>query len=117
MSQFSQSRNPQNLVSNIVGKKIYLEDMSKQIIDTVKRIGAFQMAYADKLVWLIECADEDELIGKLQELNRLGFIFEGGHSGYPPSDVFSLLLEKRNLSVKFKEVRWRGPGDWFIIER
>jgi hypothetical protein len=116
MSQFDY-RTPQNLVANIVGKEICLENMSNQMIDTVKGMGAFRMAYGTELIWLIECADDDEFIKTLQELNRLGFLFEGGPAGYPAADVFALLLEEKKLSIKFKEIRWRGPGDWFIIER
>ena len=117
MKQHDQSSNPQNIVSNIVGKKIYLENMGSQIIDVIKGMGAKQMAYGAKLIWLIECADENELIKTLRELNQQGFLFEGGSSGYPAVDVFALLLDKKGVKEKFKEVRWRGPGNWFIIER
>lgn len=117
MSQFDQSCIPLNLVANVVGNKIYLENMSSQMIETVKGMGAFQMAYRGELIWLIGCADEDELIKTLQELNRLGFIFEGSPEGYPAADMFAFLLERKNLSAKFKEIRSRGPSDWFIIER
>lgn len=117
MSQFDQSRTPQNLVANIVGEKIYLENMSNQMIETVKGMDAFQMAYGAKLIWLIECADEDALIKTLQELNRLGFLFVGAPAGYPAADMFAFLLERKKLRAKFKEIRSRGPGDWFIIDR
>ena len=117
MKQFDQPRTPQNLVANIVDKTIYLDNIFDQMIDTAKGMGAFQTAYGVKLVWLIECADNGELVKKLLELNRLGFIFKGGNSGYSAGDVFALLLEKRGLSVKFKEIWSRAPGDWFIIER
>lgn len=117
MSQFEQPHSPKNLVANIVSKKIYLEDISNQMVDTVKRMGAFQIAYGTMLIWLIECADEDVLIKTLQELNRLGFFFAGGPSGYPAADMFAFLLERKNIGANFKEIRWRGPGDWFIIER
>jgi len=117
MSQFDQPRFPQNLVANIVGKKIYLENMSNQMIEAVKGMGAFQMVYKGELIWLIECADEDELIKTLQKLNRLGFLFEGGSSGYPAADMFAFLLERKKLNANFKEIRGRGHGDWFIIER
>jgi hypothetical protein len=117
MSQFEQPHSPQNLVANIVGKRIYLENLSDQIINIVKRMGAFQMAYGADLIWLIECAGEDELVKTLLELNRLGFIFIGGHSGYPAADMFAFLLKRNKLSATFKEILSRGPGDWFIIER
>lgn len=117
MSQLNPFRSPENLVANIVGNEICLENMSNQMIDTVKGKGAFQTAYGTDLIWLIQCADEEELIKTLQELNRLGFLFIGGPSGYPAADMFALLLAKKKLSVKFKEIRSRGPGDWYIIER
>ncbi len=116
MSQFD-ARTPQNLVANIVGKKIYLENMSSQMIETAKGMGAFQMTVRTELVWLIECSDEEDLIQTLQELNHLGFIFEGAPTGYPAADMFAFLLERKKLNAKFKEIRWRGPGDWFITER
>lgn len=115
--QTAKSVYPQNIVANIVGKKVYLKNMSNQIIEVVKGMGAFQMAYGSELIWLIECADEDVLIKTLRGLNQLGFLFVGGHSGYPAADMFAFLLEKKNLSDKFKEIMWRKPGDWFIIER
>lgn len=87
------------------------------MVNTVKEMGAFQMAFQTELVWLIECTDDDELIKTLQELNRLGFLFTGAPAGYPAADMFAFLLERKNLSAKFKEISWRGPGDWFIIER
>ena len=117
MSTFNQSRILQNLVANIDGKKIYLRNMSDQMIDTIKGMGAFRMAFGTELVWLIECADEDEPTKTLQELNRLGFLFVGEPTCWPPAAVFAFFLEKNKLNDKFKEVRWRGPKDWFLIER
>ena len=117
MNQHDQSSNPQNIVSNIVGKKIYLGNMASSMIDVVKEIGAKQLAYGAKFIWLIECSDENNLLKTLQELNQQGFLFEGGSSGYPAADVFALLLDKKKLKENFREVSWRGPGDWFIIER
>ena len=62
MNEQNQSSNPENIVSNIVGKKIYLENMASPTIDVVKEIGAKQIAYGDKFIWLIECIDENGLI-------------------------------------------------------
>ncbi len=109
---------PHNLVSNIVGNKIYLEHIPNQTIDAIRKLGAFQMEYRkNELIWLIKCADEEELVNKLRELNRLGFLFAGDVAGYPAADVFELLLKKKQLSDHFREVIWHGPGDWRIINR
>ena len=117
MNQQKRSSNPKNIVSNIVGKKIYLENIESPIIDAAKEIGAKQIPYGDRFIWLIECIDENGLLKTLRELNQEEFLFEGGSSGYPAADVFAFLLDKNKLKENFKEVRWRGPGEWFIIER
>lgn len=116
MNQSNQTK-PKNLVGNIVDKVIYLENTSNQMADIVKKMGAVQKVIETDLFWVIECDDKDVLIKTLLELNRLGFLFVGGHVGYSAADIFALLLEKKGLNKEYKEVRWRGPGDWFIIER
>lgn len=117
MSQFNQSHIPQNFVGAIVGRRVSLRNMSSQMIETVKGMGAFQIPAGTEMVWVFECVDDDELVQTLQELNRLGFLFAGGPSGWPAADMFALLLERKKLSARFKEITWRGPGDWYIIER
>lgn len=117
MNQHNQTNGPQNIVSNIVGKKIYLENMSSQMIDRVKEMGVIQIPYGAELIWLFECPDENRLRTTLQELNRLGFLFAGSPHGWPPAEIVADLREKKMLTGNFKEVRWRGPGDWYIIER
>ena len=113
----NQTSDPKNIVANIAGKKIYLDDVSSEVINVIKELGAFQMAYGSELIWQIKCTDEGEVIKTLQELNLQGFLFAGGPAGSPAADVFALLLKKKSLSHQFREVRWRGPGDWFIIKR
>lgn len=91
--------------------------MSSQVIDAVKEFGAFQKEIAGQPVWLINYADDEELAKKLHELNSLGFLFVGEPAGWPPAAVFDHIRKKGLLNDKFKEVRWRGPGDWFISGR
>jgi len=117
MSRSEQSPKPQNLVLDILNHKIYLENMSSQMVDVVREIGAFQKEIAGQSVWLINYADDNELAKRLHELNSLGFLFVGEPAGWPPAEVFDHIRKKGLSSDKFKEVRWRGPGDWFIIER
>jgi hypothetical protein len=117
VSKSEEKFNPQNLVVNILGEKIYLKNMSSQMIDAIRELGAFQKEIAGEQVWLINCIDDEELTKKLHELNRMGFLFVGESAGWPPAEVFDYFRKKKLLSGKFKEVQWRGPGDWFIIER
>lgn len=117
MKQFNQPRIPQNLIVNIIGEKIYLKNLSDEMTEAIKIMKASQTAFSNDLLWLIECVNEEDVIKTLLELNRLGFLFTGGPAGYPAADVFEFLLERNNLTANFREVRWRGPGDWYIIER
>jgi hypothetical protein len=47
----------------------------------------------------------------------LGFLFDGQPYGWPPAEIFDRVREKGLLREKFKEISWRGPGDWFLVER
>lgn len=72
----------------------------------------------DYIFWgLVECIDNTELFKMLLELNQLDFVVKGGVLGYSADDIFSLILEKKKLNVKFKETWFRGLSDWFSIER
>ena len=73
--------------------------------------------HESRTVWKIFFSDKQELAQKLNELIKMGFLFAGGPHGWPPEEVVANLSEKKLLKGSFKEVRWRGPGDWFIIER
>jgi hypothetical protein len=107
---------PQNLVT-FIQKNIRLENVSSQNIVAIIGIGAYERNIRGKIFWIIDYFDENELAEKLRELNILGFLFEGEPTGWPPAEVFDNLRKKNLLNERFKEVRWRGPGDWFIIER
>ncbi len=80
-------------------------------------IGTFQKKVAGELIWLINYVDDDDLAEKMHALNSLGFLFVGEPGGWPPAEDFDYIRKKGLLSEKFKEIRWRGPDDWFIIER
>jgi len=117
MSKSHQPPAPQNLVLDILNHKIYLENMTSQMIEAVKELGAFQKEVAGEPIWLINYDDDADLAKKLYELNNLGFLFVGEPGGWPPAEIFKKLREKKLTEGNFKEVRWRGLGDWFIIER
>ncbi len=117
MSQITTPQTPQNLIVNILGEKIYLQNLTDKIIEIVQGMGASPETYGNNLLWLIECTNEVSVVKTLQELNRIGFLFTGGPAGYPAADMFVFLLERNSLRANFKEIRWRGPGDWYIIER
>lgn len=108
---------PSNLVT-LIQKKIRLENVSDESINALKAIGAQDDKIAGEIIWFIPYADEGELAARLDDLNKLGFLFVGEDPlGWPPADVFIHLREKKLIKGDFKEINWRGPGDWFIIER
>jgi len=80
-------KDSQYTVEQITGEKIYLENMSEQMINVVRDMGAYQMTYEDGLIRQIECVNERQMTQSLQELNQLGFIFIGGLAGYPAADM------------------------------
>ena len=116
MSNYSESINPPNIVTLILDN-IRLERVTNQVIAAIKEIGAYEDKIQGKTVWIIDFSNDSELANKLHELNELGFLFVGGPAGWPPAEVFDDLREKKLVVDNFKEVRWRGPGDWFIIKR
>ncbi len=116
MTNFADLSSPQNLVTLIIDD-IYLKNISTDKIDAIREIGAHEEKDSGKTVWAIGYRDEHDLAAKLADLNRLGFLFVGEPAGWPPAAVFDYLREKKLLKGSFKEITWRGPGDWFIIER
>lgn len=108
---------PKNLVANIVNRKIYLKNISDQTLETIEEMGALLDEIAGRQYWIINYTDDQELARRLHDLNRLGFLFIGGQTGWPPAEVFDQIRKKKLLSEKFKEITWREPDDWLIVER
>lgn len=107
---------PQNLVALIL-ESIYLKNVSTEAIDILKEMGATEDVSTGENYWKMDFENDDVLLEKLIQLNKLGFLFVGEAAGWPPAEVFDYMKERKSVSGKFKEIRWRGPGNWFIIER
>ncbi len=108
---------PPNLVA-LITKRIYLDNVSAQTIDSISRIGAYEDKRSSNGAWAIDFTDDDELAKRLSELRDLGFLFVGEDpSGWSPAAVFSELRERKIIQGNFVEVNWRGPGNWFVTEK
>jgi len=108
---------PQNLVTLIL-RNIRLENVSGDYHKMLKKLGAYENKMASKSCWIIDFTDERELAEILRQLQELGFLFVGIEpAGWSPADIFENLRGKHLVSGHVKEIRWRGPGDWFITER
>jgi hypothetical protein len=101
----------------ILKDKICLDSISSRLLDATMKLGAYKRQIGGKSRWVIDFADNKELARKLQQLNQLGFLFVGEPAGWPPAEVFDRIREKEDIREKFMEVRWKGPGDWFVVER
>lgn len=108
---------PNNYVSLISKDQIHLENVSDNVVSSVKAINAKSDELEGRIIWKTAFFNKIEMVDRLKELNELGFLFAGGAHGWPPAEIVADLREKKLLKGNFKEVRWRGPGDWFVIER
>jgi hypothetical protein len=60
--------------------------------------------------------DRNALGALLGCLRDLGIAFSYG-PGWHPSAVFADLRDRGAVHGTYREIAWRGPGDWFITER
>jgi hypothetical protein len=108
---------PENYVSLISKDRIHLENVTKNVVKALEAIDAKMGERETKPIWEVAYLNKPELAKKLEELNKLGFLFAGGPHGWPPAEIAADLREKKMLTGSFKEVRWRGPDDCFVVER
>lgn len=59
---------------------------------------------------------ESEKIIAIKKLVEIGALFSYGH-GWAPSQVMEYLKEKGKIDMPYKEISWRGLGDYVITER
>ena len=117
MSSNFTNKVPENYVSLISKDLIYLENVSENVVKSLNAINAEMGELEARTIWKITFLSKIELAEKLKKLNELGFLFAGSPHGWPPAEIFSDLREKKMLTGNFKEIKWRGPGDWFVVER
>jgi hypothetical protein len=103
-------------VSLILRDTIRLENVTKDLIDSLKDLGAKESIVNDEVFWIIPFGDDNDLAQDLQFLNKLGVLFAGEPSGWAPAAIFEDLRERKLLDGSFKEISWTGPGKWFVRE-
>jgi hypothetical protein len=104
-------------VSLISTDTIRIEDVSNNLLDSLKNLGAIESAIYNEAVWIIHFSDDNDLAEKLQLLNRLGVLFVGEPSGWPPAAIFEDLRERKLVDGNFKEISWTGSGKWLVREK
>jgi len=108
---------PDNYVSLILNNIIRLENVAQNVVEAIKGINAYADLFENKTIWKVPFSNKSELAEKLKVLNKLGFLFVGGAHGWPPSEIFIDLREKKFLDGSFREVTWLKPGDWVVRQR
>ena len=104
-------------VSLILRDTIQLENVSNDLIDSLKNLDAKESIVNHEVVWVMPVGDDNDLAKKLQSLNKMGMLFVGDHSGWPPAAIFADLRDRKLLEGIFKEITWSGPGKWFVREK
>ena len=104
-------------VSLISTDTIRIENVSNNLLDSLKNLGAKENTINNEAVWSIHFGDDNDLAEKLQQLNKLGVLFAGEPSGWPPAAIFEDLRERKLVDGSFKEISWTGPGKWFVREK
>lgn len=64
--------------------------------------------------YFIKFANEKEQLSLLEKLAGIGVLFSYGH-GWAPSQVMGYLKEQGKIHFTYKEIMWRSPGDYDII--
>ena len=104
-------------VSLISTDTIRIENVSDNLLDSLKNLGAKESTTNNEAVWIIHFGDDNDLAEKLQLLNQLGVLFAGEPSGWPPAAIFEDLRERKLVDGSFNEISWTGPGKWFVREK
>ena len=104
-------------VSLILLDTIRLENVTNDLIDSLKDLGAKESTVNDELFWIMPFGDDNDLAKKLQLLNKLRVVFAGEPSGWAQAAIFEDLRERKLLHGSFKEISWTGPGKWFVREK
>jgi hypothetical protein len=93
-------------VSLILLDTIRLENVTNDLIDSLKDLGAKESTVNDGLFWIIPFGDDNDLAKKLQLLNKLGVLFAGDHL-VGPRLQFSRIFAKESY---YTEALRRFPG-------
>lgn len=102
---------PANLVVAIDEREIRVRGLTREVQGAIQAAG-FRLSGES-----IELADERDVLRAAELLAGAGACFSGGASGWPPSEVLAALKREGRLSFEFVEVLWRGPGDFFFVNR
>lgn len=65
--------------------------------------------------YIVNFEDEKEQFFLIEKLAELGALFSYGQ-GWAPSQVMGYLKEQGKIKVPYKEVMWRSPNNYEIIE-
>lgn len=105
---------PENYISLIRSGEVRIENVTNQLLTILESLSINGLHSDFELV--LKAPDEQSLSRLLSQLRDLQVVFSGG-SGWPPAEVFADLRERGLVSGEFREIIWRGPGQWFTRTR
>ena len=65
--------------------------------------------------YFIKLDNEKEQLSLLKKLTEIGAVFSYGH-GWAPSQVMGYLKEQGKVNFSYKEIMWRSPDNYEIID-
>jgi len=64
----------------------------------------------------IKIENEERQLFLIEKLAGIGALFSYGH-GWAPSQVMQYLKAQGKINFSYKEISWRGPGDYIIRDK
>jgi hypothetical protein len=104
---------PENFVSLILNGEIRLENVTADLEDRLRVLGARRVVEGGE-TWSIPYETDEELAKLFAQLNQLKVLFVDQPAGWPPAAIFRDLRKRGLIGGSFKTVSWRGPGKWFV---
>lgn len=110
-------KKPKNYITLVQDKKIRIENTSSKFDSILQSLGGQKDELEGNLVWILRCEDDTDLGTILGKLRDAGALFESSPTGWPPAAVFAKLRDQGLVGGEFKEVIWKGPGNWRVQPR
>jgi len=96
--------------------EIRIRGNSPELKEVARRYGG-RRPFFRRSTWVVSAKSEHEVAKCLVALRDAGIAMAGGHSGWPPADVFRDLKSKGLVTGPFREVLWNGPGEAVVHEQ
>jgi len=115
-----ENEKPKCLVISVLSHEILVSCNDRNFENRLQSMGGRQVGRRRKPSdeWSFSSASEEQTVELLARFRDLGIPLASGSSGWPPSSVFKLFLEKGRLAGSYLEAEYWGPTKgWILRER